>query len=137
MRKLMTAVLTLAAAASLAAAGADLRLVDAVKNGDRPAVKTLLPAKIDVNARQADGTTAIAWAAHRNDADLVDLLLKAGADPSIANDYGVSPLSLACTNRNDAVVAMLLDAKANPNVPQWSGVTPLMTCAESGSVEAV
>ena len=65
----------------LVAAGADLRLVDAVENRESAAARTLLEAGgVDVNATQTDGTTALHWAAHWEQADIADLLLEAGAE---------------------------------------------------------
>ncbi len=54
--------------ASLMAADNEIRpaeegLVEAVKQGDREAVRSLLQENADVNAAQADGATALAWAA--------------------------------------------------------------------------
>ena len=123
--------------ANLTAADNDLRLVEAVKQGDQEAVLSLLQENVDVNAAQADGATALAWAAYRDNLETAELLIRAGADVSAANDYGVTPLSLACTNRNAAMVGKLLAAGADPNVAQWTGETPLMTCASTGTVEAV
>jgi ankyrin repeat protein len=116
---------------------ADLRLVDAVKRQDKQAVQSLLRERVDVNARQGDGATALAWAADRNDVETVDLLLRAGADANAANEYGVTPLSLACTHGNTAMVERLLRAGANPNVARLTGETSLMTCSRVGAVEAV
>ncbi|MGH9783892.1 MAG: ankyrin repeat domain-containing protein [Terriglobia bacterium] len=124
-------------AAATVSAAADLRLVEAVKQGDRTAVRSLLAEAVDVNAPQGDGATALAWAAHRNDLEAAELLMRAGADANIANDYGVTPLSLACTNGNAAMVAKLLEAGANPSVVPATGETVLMTCARAGSVDAV
>ena len=121
----------------LTAADNDLRLVEAVKQGNQEAVLSLLQENVDVNAAQADGATALAWAAYRDNLETAELLIRAGADVSAANDYGVTPLSLACTNRNAAMVERLLEAGADPNVAQWTGETPLMTCASTGTVEAV
>ena len=128
---------SLLSVASLAAGSSDLLLVDAVKEGDHKAVRSLLKEHADVNAPQAYGETALAWAANRNDLEMVELLVGAGADVNAANDNGVSPLSLACTNRNAAMVEKLLKAGANPNAAQQTGETPLMTCAYTGNVEAV
>src|SRR6266545_4680792 len=47
------------------AAGSGLALVDAVRMGDKEAVFSQLMGKADVNMPEADGTTALAWAAHR------------------------------------------------------------------------
>ena len=129
--------LPFAALASHAQNQPDLRLVEAVQNRDTAAVQSLLAQGINVNAAHADGSTALAWAAHWNDLDTADLLLPAGASASAANEYGVTPLSLACTNRSAAMVEKLLAAGANPNAAQLNGETPLMTCAQTGNAEAV
>ncbi len=115
----------------------DLRLVDAVKNRDRAAVRSLMEQHVNVNAAQADGTTALAWAANRDDLETADHLIRAGAKVNLANDYGVTPLSLACTNRSAAMVERLLKAGADPNAAQGTGETPVMVCARTGSVETV
>jgi ankyrin len=116
---------------------ADDPLVEAAKNRDRAAVRTLLEQRADVNAAQPDGATALAWAAHWNDAETASLLIRAGADANRTNDYGVTPLSLACAKGNPALIRMLLDAGANPNIVRTTGETPLMTCARAGDAEAV
>ena len=47
------------AVAGLSAAGPAPSLVDAVKRGDREAVRALLRARADVNQPEPDGTTAL------------------------------------------------------------------------------
>lgn len=130
-------VVALLSMASLGAGDMDLRLVEAVKNRDRESARTLLEQFGNVNSAQADGTTALAWAAHWDDLDTADLLIRAGANVKAANDYGVSPLSLACTNGSAAMVEKLLKAGADSRAALWSGETILMTCARSGSADAV
>jgi hypothetical protein len=51
--------LIVALAAAGIAVAADTRLVDAVKAGDRSAATALLQQKVDVNAPEPDGTTAL------------------------------------------------------------------------------
>jgi ankyrin repeat protein len=123
--------------AALVVAPDDLRLVEAVKNRDRAAARSLIEQRVNVNAAQPDGTTALAWAANRDDLETADLLIRAGAKVSLANEYGVTPLSLACTNRSAPMVERLLKAGADPNAALWSGETPLMTCAQTGNVDTV
>ena len=121
---------------AFAGTSSDLRLVDAAKNRDREAVRSLLKQRVDVNTPQADGATALAWAAHWDDVETADLLIHAGANVNAANSYGVTPLSLACTNQNAAMVEKLLNAGADPNgVP--AGTPVLMTAARTGNVDIV
>ena len=74
------------------AAELDRRVAQAAMNGDKAGIEALLAEKADVNAPMADGTTALHWAAHWNDAEMVDLLLRAGADPKTANTGIEAPL---------------------------------------------
>jgi ankyrin repeat protein len=129
-------IVALTAGASLAAAG-DVRLVDAVKNRNAEAVRTLLKQHADVNATQPDGATPLHWAAHFDDLTIADLLLRAGARANVSNDTGTTPLHLACTNRSAGMVETLLGAGANPNAALLSGETVLMTCARAGELDAV
>src|SRR5688572_28882775 len=127
--------LTLLAVAGPRAAPDDL--VDAARNQDQARIRALLTHKTDVNARAGDGSTALLWAAHWNDAATADLLIRAHADANLANDFGMTPLSRACTNGSAALVELLLDAGANPNTRIATGETPIMTCASSGNVDTV
>ncbi len=107
------------------------------KNNESEAVRALLRENVDVTTRQADGTSALMWAAHWDDLETADILIKAGAEVNTGNDHGVTPLSLACRNGSAAMVEKLLDAGAHPNVAERTGETPLMTCALTGSEEAI
>src|SRR5437867_5800875 len=118
-------------------AAADLRLIQAVKEQDADAVRALLKQRVDVNAPQGDGATALHWAAHRDDLAIADLLIRAGARANVADDLGTTPLHVACTNRSGSMVERLLGADANPNATLLSGETALMTCARAGEVRAV
>src|SRR6266702_2725964 len=124
-------------AAGATAAGADLRLVEAVRNQDQQQVRTLLKQHSDVNSRSGDGSTALLWAAHWNALEIAGLLIRAGADANAANDFRMTPLSQACANGSAEFVGLLLKAGANPNTPVATGVPPIMTCARSGSTDAV
>src|ERR1700726_4804403 len=98
--------------AAFAGTASDFRLVDAAKNRDHEAVRSLLKQHVDVNTPQADGATALAWAAHWNDVETADLLIRAGANVNAANSYGVTPLWEACNNGNAAMVEKLAQAGA-------------------------
>jgi ankyrin repeat protein len=113
-------------------------LVEAVKSGNKDSVRTLLRQRVNVNAAEPDGSTALHWAAHRNDLDAVDLLLRAGANPVQANRYGATPLSVAAESGGGAVIAKLLDAGADANALVTPyGQTVLMTAARYGNTDGV
>src|SRR5215813_7209889 len=115
---------------------AALGLVDAVKSGDRTAALALLQQKVNVNAPEADGTTALHWAVQRDDLDLVERLIKAGANVNAKNDYGSTPMSEAALNGNVAILDELLKAGADVESPNGDGQTALMIIARSSKVEA-
>lgn len=130
-------VMAVLAGVAAAAEKSEPLIIEAAKNQDAKAVRALLNQKAAVNARSADGSTALLWLTHWNDAATADLLLSAGADANSANDFGMTPLSQACTNSSAAMVRLLLKSGANANTPIATGETPLMTCAKTGSADAV
>ena len=115
---------------SVAASAAELP--DAAEKQDWPRVDSLLSAKSDVNAAQADGTTPLHWAAYHDRDALVEKLLAAGAKAEVANRYGITPLLLACQNGSEKIVRALLDAGADANITQRGGETALMVAARTG-----
>jgi ankyrin len=125
------------ASAVLAAAGADPRLIKAVRSRDAATVRSLLKQRVDVNATLGDGATPLHWAAHVNDLAIADLLIRAGARASVANENGFTPLHLACTNRSGEMVERLLGAGADANAASLNGETVLMTCSRAGDPRAV
>jgi uncharacterized protein len=128
----------LAASATAAVAGAvDNTLADAVKNGDRAAVRTLLREPGAANAAAADGTTALHWAVRADDLATADMLIRAGAKVNVVNRFGVAPLTLAATNGNVAMIERLLKAGADANAKSPEGEPVIMTAARTGKVGLV
>jgi ankyrin repeat protein len=118
--------------------GAPGEIADAAQRRDWSTVRALAARHADLNAVQADGTTALEWAAHWNDAEAVTLLLAAGADPKRANRYGVTPLSEAAAAGSAQIIEMLLRAGADPKtLTTGDGETVLMTAARAGNLDAV
>jgi uncharacterized protein len=109
-------------------------VADAVMHQDPARLHALLSGTADVNAAQADGTTALHWAAYHGDALTAKELLAAHANPGLATDTGMTPLALACESGNAEVVKLLLGAGADANQPLSNGETPLMMAARTGAV---
>jgi len=113
-------------------------VADAAANNNREAIRSLLQHHADANAPQADGTTALHWAARWDDLETADLLIHAGADPKTANRDGATPMFLATQNGNAAMIEKLLKAGVDPNSPVLShGETALMMAARTGSAASV
>ena len=119
------------------ASAADSPLADAAEKADAVAVRTLLDEHATINAPQADGMTALHWAAYHDNFDLTKRLLAAGAGAKAANRYGVTPLALACTNGNTEIVEALLAAGADANTALAGGETVLMTASRTGRLGPV
>ena len=136
MTRLITLCLIVGLAGS-ASAQTGSRLIDAVKRQDAAAVRSLLASRVDLRATDADGSTALHWAAQRNNLQLVDMLLAAGGDAKAATRYHVTPLYFACLNGNTAIVERLLKAGADPNGTSHEGQTLVLTAALSGRAETV
>src|SRR5262245_44184140 len=112
-------------------------LIDAVKRGDREAVRELLRGKSDVNAAQADGTTALHLAVRANDIELIRTLLRAGANAKATNRYGIAPIMLAATNGSVEALDARLMAGANANTQSAEGEPVIMSAARTGNAAAV
>lgn len=127
----------LISAVSLSAAPSDLRLINAVKSNDVKTVRSLLAQHVEVNAAEADGSTALHWAAQRNNLEIADALIASGANAKAATRYSITPLFLAATNGNATLIEHLLKAGVDANSTAEQGQTALMTAALNGSADSV
>ena len=113
-------------------------IIDAVKQGNVDAVRTLIKDGADVNAAQGDGATALHWAARAGNAELVQMLLYAGANVMATTRLGAyTPLMMAAQGGHSAAVAALITGGADVNATSTTGTTPLMFAAESGDTRTV
>ena len=80
----------------------------------------------------ANGDTALSWAAKRRDSDSVKLLLLCGSDPGHVESSGRTPLHLAVWSGDVAVVQLLLAAKVDVNSKDIWGETALSLTAFYG-----
>src|SRR5262245_10215112 len=126
-------VLVLSMSGALHAAGPDPAIVTASRQNNPDRVRDQIRRGADVNARAADGSTALLWAAYYDDIALADKLLTSGAKPDTANIYEETALSMAVQRVNAPLVDRLIKAGANPGRVKSSGETLLMTAARAGS----
>jgi ankyrin repeat protein len=123
------------ASAALVAEGAGL--VEAARNGDVGAVRSLLKGGADPNQAAPDGSTAVHWAVHGDNLAMLNALLDAGARPDAVTRYRIAPLTLAAQNGNATLVERLLSVGARPDTVSGEGQTALMTAARNGGVAVV
>ena len=123
--------------ASANSAVAQSAVADAAMQRNHAELLRLLEEGAEVNSRQADGATALHWAAYHGNADLAELLLEAGADPSAANRNGSTPMWLAASQGDATMIETLIDGGADTNEELPLGRRPLMLAARAGSVDAV
>jgi uncharacterized protein len=125
-----------AAAGAAAVPAPTTNLVAVVENGDRATAVEMVQAHVDVRQKDADGTTALHWAAHESDTDLARMLIAAGADVRAVNEYGATPMSAAAENGDTRMLEILLRAGADVESPNPEGQTALMAVARTGHVDA-
>ncbi len=124
-------------ATALVAGAGKSDIADAAQRGDRAAVQKLILQKVDVNAPQVDGATALHWAVYRQDTELADMLIRAGANVKAANRAGMTPLAMASLYGNAALIDRLIKAGADAKQKGPNGETMLMLAARNGNPQAV
>ena len=85
---------------------------------------------------EADGTTALHWAAHHGDVELVRRLIRAGAKVDVVNDFGATPMSEAAVLADAVLLGALVEGGASVESPNADGQTALMIVARTSRVDA-
>ena len=110
------------------------QLVEAAFRGDLATVEALLDQGADLEARDADGDTALIKAFdHR---PIVQCLVSRGADLNAQGKYGDTALMWASGQGSPAVVQFLLQSGADPNINGRIRGTALMQASRWDQVEA-
>ena len=117
----------------------DKRLLEAAKNGNIDAIRALIAEKVDLNARDEEGYTALHLAAYNGHVEAVRALVKVAGDEIIdiqnSKDRYYTPLHYASRMGHAEVVTALLELGANPMIADVSGRNPLHNAAENGCTE--
>jgi len=103
-------------------------LMYAAAYGSVDAMKTLIEAKADVNARNAFADTALLWSA--SDLEKVRLLLSKGAAVNAASTQGRTALLIAAAHDgSEEIVRLLMKSGADPKVKDGRQTTALLLAA--------
>lgn len=105
--------------------------------GALTAVQRLLELGFAVDARDAQGATALLHACGAGHQAIAELLLNADADPALAADSGMTALAVAVAARRDALVALVLPRGVEVDQRLPGGTTALMLAAAMGYPELV
>ncbi len=86
---------------------------------------------------QADGMTALHWAAYHNAVDMVENIILYEPNLNAGTDYDVTPLSIACERGFEEVAELLIEANADLESKRLGKETPLMLAARNGNAAIV
>lgn len=93
------------------------KLITASEAGDLAQVKNLLKdKKININAKDQTGATALMLAAINGNDDVVNLLIKSKANLELKSNEGETALSFAVSNDNAGIAKKLITAGADTNI---------------------
>ena len=111
-------------------------LMQAALDGAVAAVTALLEGVgLDLEARDSDGDTALAYAAMQSNAEIVRLLLDAGANIENRGLLGMTALMRALDNGDIEVARLLIERGANCTPESERGDTALTLAAELDDLE--
>jgi uncharacterized protein len=85
----------------------EMELFEAVKAGNREAVKEIIATGAEVNSQDKQGWTALNWAAARGHVDIIGTLLEHGADPfAVGRDLRTPSMIALAAGQTEAVKAL-------------------------------
>jgi len=116
------------------------KLIQAAKDGNLPAVQTLLAGGADVNTKNNQGTTSLIMAAMNGNTEMVKLLLEKGANVKERNNFFLgnqTSLIIAAENGHTEIVKLLLAKGADVNAKTNDGKTALVLAKNKGHTDIV
>lgn len=113
------------------------QLLRAAAQGDAAKVRALLAQGALVDARNANGATALLVATHGNHVEAAKVLIEAGADVNAQDRIHDSPYLYAGARGHNEILRMTLAHGADLKSTNRYGGTALIPAAERGHVETV
>jgi ankyrin repeat protein len=120
----------------VAVRAAEPSLIEAASRGDVPAIRKLLDAGANVNARDARGRNAILAATHANQVEAARILIQRGADVNAQDDIRDSAFLYAGAEGRTEIVRLALPS-ADLKLTNRYGGTALIPACHHGYVETV
>jgi ankyrin repeat protein len=116
---------------------AETTLIWAAGIADLPTALRMLGANASVNARGADGDSALGAATRARSREIARRLLARGADPNRRDRFGSAPLSSAVRLGELELADMLLAAGADVDIRDVEGVAPLTRAVQKDRPDLV
>lgn len=119
------------------------KFLQAVKDNDEKTVTRYVKEyyynshKVDLNARDETGMTAVAHAAKLGHHDILHTMLKFGLNSNTPDREGHTPLTLALINKQRDAAQVLIKRGADVNAHAADYITPLHFAAHQGDIELV
>jgi ankyrin repeat protein len=113
------------------------QLIEAVKEGNLPSVKTSLANGADIKVKNRKGDTLLFLAIEKGHTEIVGFLLDNGFGINDEDPIGRTTLLAAAYCGHTEIVKLLLDKGAEVNPKNDYGFTPLMAAADNGYLEIV
>lgn len=108
-------------------------LMHAADHGSLEVAKYILTSsRIDVNAQNEIGWTALMFASRRSNSDMATLLLDHAAKTEVTDTNGITPLMTAIRSNQPAIATLLISHGANVNAKDDWENTPVMLAAVAG-----
>jgi ankyrin repeat protein len=107
--------------------------MSAVRKGDIKAINAFLNSGMELNTRNAFGSTALHAAADSNQLGALNVLLARGAELEATSTNLQTALYRAALANNAAVAGRLIEAGANTNATTLEGATPLFAAANNNN----
>jgi ankyrin repeat protein len=109
----------------------------AVDRGNKAAVELLIKAGVNIDARDAAGSTALHSAASHGFTVLAGLLLDKGADVNGRDNHDETPVYLAASGGYASTVELLIKRGADFERPNIQDMTPLDIAVQRGNDQVV
>lgn len=114
------------------------KLLDACKNGSLEMVKELTKSTffskgVNVNVKDSQGRTALAWASHNGYTEIVKILIDKGVKVNErTGSQKATALLFPSINGDFPTAKLLLESGADVNIADIEGVTPIGVAANNG-----
>ena len=100
-------------------------------------MRLLLQNKAEVNAKNAEGRTALHTAARTGNVEVTELLLEHHADVNVYTEDRRSPLHVALWRKHEELAKLLIESGSKVNIPDKDGWVPLHWAAHNNLVNSL